>query len=80
MWPERSEEYIILLEGGGGGSGGGGEGAGPVWPTGTVTCIAVTRSSLPALHNTGVSQLFLVARPDNTHMAAADRSRKIFQK
>ena len=55
-------------------------GAGPVWPAGTVTCIAVTRSSVPALHNTGVSQLFLVARPANTHMAAADLSREIFQK
>ena len=26
MWPERSEEYIILLEGGGGGGGVGGAG------------------------------------------------------
>ena len=75
MWPERSEEYIILMEGGGGGGG-----AEPVQPAGTVTCIAVTRSSVPALHNTGVSQLFLVARPANTHMAAADLSREIFQK
>ena len=67
---EWGVHYIIGGREGGreGGRGGDDGGAGPVWPAGTVTCIAVTPQltvSSPQ-HWSFSAQLFLVTRPDNT--------------